>query len=76
MKQQCACGCGTAITKGAWVPGHDHRAIHERISRDHGSVAAFIEWYDRTAEKQANKRAAAVTAAATRASNRRARSQV
>lgn len=70
MKQECACGCGTVITKGAWVPGHDHRAIHERISRDHGSVAAFIEWYDKVAEKAAAKRNAAVAGAATRARRR------
>lgn len=63
-KHQCACGCGTAITKGQWVPGHDHRAIHTRIARDHGNVAAFIEWYDKVAAKKA-------AAAATRGRNAR-----
>lgn len=42
----CACGCGTKINRGVWVPGHDHRAVHERIRRDHGNVATFIGWYD------------------------------
>lgn len=43
----CACGCGQQVAKEqSWVPGHDHRAIHERIKRDHGNVAGFIEWYD------------------------------
>lgn len=42
----CTCGCGTRISRGRWVPGHDHRAVHQRIRRDHGDVAAFIIWYD------------------------------
>ena len=52
-EQQCACGCGQVILKGVWVPGHDHRAIHSRIAQDHGSVAAFIDWYDYAIQKVA-----------------------
>lgn len=55
-EQLCACGCGQTITKGYWVPGHDHRAIHERIARDHGSVAEFIDWYDRVYPKSLTMR--------------------
>lgn len=42
----CTCGCGTKISRGQWVPGHDHRAVHQRIRQDHGDVAAFVAWYD------------------------------
>jgi hypothetical protein len=42
----CLCGCGEAAA-GDWLPGHDQRAIHQRIARDFGgSVKRFIEWYD------------------------------
>jgi hypothetical protein len=42
----CLCGCGGA-TSSDWLPGHDQRAIHQRITRDFsGSVRRFIEWYD------------------------------
>lgn len=50
----CACGCGQQTQKEQnWIPGHDHRAIHERIKRDHGNVARFIEWYDAVYAKKA-----------------------
>jgi len=42
----CRCGCGESA-KNLWLPGHDQRAIHDRIRRDFdGDVAAFIDWYD------------------------------
>lgn len=43
----CACGCGTE-TKRDFAPGHDQKAIHDRI-RTHfeGSTLAFIHWMDR-----------------------------
>ena len=42
----CACGCGKE-TKKEWVPGHDQKAIHDRIRRDFGgNVTEFINWYD------------------------------
>jgi len=41
----CACGCGEAITRGDWVPGHDQKALHKRIAQI-GTVKQFIEWFD------------------------------
>lgn len=42
----CLCGCG-AEARNQWLPGHDQRAIHQRIRRDFaGNVATFIAWYD------------------------------
>jgi hypothetical protein len=45
----CLCGCGVEV-RNQWLPGHDQRAIHQRIRRDfQGSVARFIAWYDQAA---------------------------
>lgn len=44
-RRECACGCGKEVTRGDWIPGHDQRALHERISRI-GTVKQFIEWFD------------------------------
>ena len=64
IESSCACGCGQLIAKNQlWSPGHDHRAVQGRIKRDFGSVAAFIEWYDRVRAKRE-------AAAATRKTNR------
>lgn len=42
----CLCGCGNEV-RNQWLPGHDQRAIHERIRQDfRGSVAGFVAWYD------------------------------
>lgn len=41
---QCRCGCGERV-RGDFVPGHDQRAIHERIAKI-GSVADFLAWFD------------------------------
>ena len=41
----CACGCGAAVTKGYFVPGHDQKAVHERVAKV-GTVREFIEWFD------------------------------
>lgn len=44
--KSCLCGCGVEVRK-QWLPGHDHRAIHDRIRRDFGgNVGDFIAWYD------------------------------
>ncbi|GAA1959401.1 hypothetical protein [Catenulispora subtropica] len=43
----CNCGCGQAINRGDFLPGHDQRAIHERISKV-GSVKDFLAWFDAT----------------------------
>ncbi len=45
----CGCGCGTAVADHrAFVPGHDQRAVHERITRQWGSTLGFIRWFDAT----------------------------
>ncbi|WP_157254850.1 hypothetical protein [Nonomuraea typhae] len=43
----CACRCGTPITRGDFLPGHDQRAIHERIAKV-GTVKDFLAWFDDT----------------------------
>ena len=45
----CLCGCGTEVPKGRFLPGHDQRAIHDRIAKI-GTVADFIAWFDDTWE--------------------------
>jgi hypothetical protein len=46
---RCACGCGTAVAEGKnFVPGHDQRAVHERIARRWGDTLGFISWFDET----------------------------
>lgn len=42
---QCGCGCG-AQTDREFLPGHDQRAIHDRISRAFRSVSEFLKWFD------------------------------
>jgi hypothetical protein len=45
----CACGCGETVSGSrAFVPGHDQKAIHARISKQWGSTISFIEWFDAT----------------------------
>ena len=45
----CACGCHTPVPSGRlFVPGHDQKAIHERIAKRWGSARKFIEWFDAT----------------------------
>lgn len=41
----CRCGCEGWTTRGEFIPGHDQRAIHERIARI-GTVAEFLDWMD------------------------------
>jgi hypothetical protein len=31
-----------------FVPGHDQKAIHERIAQQWGNTVGFIEWFDET----------------------------
>lgn len=45
----CACGCGAEVRRGAFVAGHDQRAVHERIARV-GTVVDFLRWFDATFE--------------------------
>jgi hypothetical protein len=43
----CACGCGEAIPPSrVFAPGHDQKAVHERITRRWGSTLGFIRWFD------------------------------
>lgn len=45
----CPCGCGQAVRKeNRFVPGHDQKAIHERIAQQWGNTVGFIEWFDET----------------------------
>lgn len=45
----CACGCGGPVPgHRSFLPGHDQRAVHERIARQWGSTLAFIDWFDAT----------------------------
>lgn len=49
VARTCACGCGAPVTGvRVFLPGHDQRAVHERITRQWGSSLAFIEWFDAT----------------------------
>ena len=43
----CLCGCCNEVPKGRFLPGHDPRAIHDRIAKI-GTVADFIAWFDDT----------------------------
>jgi len=43
----CGCGCRAEVAgHRAFAPGHDQRAIHERITRQWGSTLGFIDWFD------------------------------
>lgn len=45
----CGCGCGEEITSNkSFLPGHDQRAIHDRIAQEWGTTLGFIEWFDST----------------------------
>lgn len=44
--RECACGCGEQVSRSQFVPGHDQRALHERVARI-GTVAEFIRWFDK-----------------------------
>ena len=45
----CACGCATPIAQPrTFAPGHDQKAVHERITRQWGSTLSFIAWFDET----------------------------
>lgn len=43
----CACGCGEEVAgTRTFLPGHDQRAIHERITKQWGTTLGFIDWFD------------------------------
>lgn len=43
----CACGCGTGVSRGPFISGHDQRALHDRVAKI-GSVSDFLRWFDQT----------------------------
>lgn len=45
----CACGCDGVVTGiRQFLPGHDQRAIHDRIAAQWGNTVGFIRWFDTT----------------------------
>lgn len=45
----CACGCdGDVAGNRVFLPGHDQRAIHDRIAQERGTALGFVEWFDDT----------------------------
>lgn len=47
--QSCGCGCGGGVAEPRhFLPGHDQRAIRERIAKEWGSTLRFVEWFDAT----------------------------
>lgn len=40
----CKCGCGEMVERD-FAPGHDLRAVMDRV-KQFGGAAAFIEWFD------------------------------
>jgi hypothetical protein len=45
----CGCGCGAPVAgHRAFLPGHDQRAVHDRITRQWGSTLGFVDWFDAT----------------------------
>ena len=43
----CACGCGSPVLgRRLFIPGHDQKALHERIAKRWGSAVEFIRWFD------------------------------
>jgi hypothetical protein len=43
--QPCRCGCGGNVSGRDFLPGHDQRAIHDRINQI-GTVSEFLDWFD------------------------------
>lgn len=43
----CACDCGEPVNLGYFLPGHDQKALHDRVSKI-GTVHEFIQWFDET----------------------------
>jgi len=51
----CACGCGTSIAPPRhFAPGHDQRAVHERIAQQWGDTIGFIRWFDDSYDRKAD----------------------
>ena len=43
---KCQCGCDGVPEKGAFLPGHDQKALHTVIRREYGSVLGFLRHHD------------------------------
>ncbi|MFJ5788133.1 hypothetical protein [Streptomyces hydrogenans] len=43
----CGCDCGEPVAGGWFLPGHDQKALHARVSKI-GTVRDFIAWFDET----------------------------
>lgn len=41
----CQCGCGRRVHRRDFVSGHDHKAVHRRISQI-GTIPEFMAWFD------------------------------
>jgi hypothetical protein len=45
----CACGCGEPVPPNrSFLPGHDQKAVHARITKQWGGTIGFIDWFDAT----------------------------
>ena len=52
--RSCACGCGTPVEPPKhFAPGHDQRAVRERIAKQWGDTLGFIRWFDETYGRKA-----------------------
>jgi hypothetical protein len=47
----CGCGCGAEVSLGFFLPGHDQKALHDRVAQI-GTVHDFILWFDALMESQ------------------------
>ncbi|NVI86119.1 hypothetical protein [Actinomadura sp. BRA 177] len=48
----CGCGCGAVVAPGHFLPGHDQKALYDRVAKI-GTVHDFILWFDQFYEPQA-----------------------
>lgn len=45
----CGCGCGESVpAERAFLPGHDQKAVRDRVTEQWGDTLKFIKWYDQT----------------------------
>lgn len=45
----CLCGCGMPVSvHREFLPGHDQRAVHDRLTRQWGGTVGFVKWFDST----------------------------
>jgi len=47
----CGCGCGAEVNLGYFLPGHDQKALHDRVAKI-GTVHDFLLWFDEIMESQ------------------------